>query len=58
LQRNTETTTDAHAMAQEIKAQVPVVKDTLAYVERLLALADPTFTSSSPPPTSPGPNGQ
>src|SRR3954463_649225 len=38
LRRNTETTMDAHGMAQEIKAQVPVVRKTMADVERLLAL--------------------
>jgi low affinity Fe/Cu permease len=57
LQRNTEATTDAHAMAQEIRAQVPVVKDTLAYVERVLATIDPTFTPGAPAPSRHAPNG-
>jgi hypothetical protein len=48
LQRNTEATVDADAVAADIKAQVPVVKETHARVERLLALMDPTFTSSLP----------
>ena len=48
LQRNTEATVDADAVAADIKAQVPVVKETHARVERLLALLDPTFPSSLP----------
>jgi len=40
LRRNTETTVDAHAMAEEIKAQVPILRETSARVERLVALLD------------------
>jgi uncharacterized membrane protein len=53
LRRNTDTTVDAHAMAEEIRAQVPIVKETYARIGRLLALADPTFMS-----TLPGQTGQ
>ena len=34
LQRNTATTDDARALAEEVKAQVPVVQQTLVLVER------------------------
>lgn len=53
LQRNTESTVDAAAMAADIEAQVPLVKEMYARVERLLALIDPTFSSSTLPPRRP-----
>jgi uncharacterized membrane protein len=40
LQHNTATTDDAHALAEEVKAQVPVVQQTLALLERYVALND------------------
>jgi uncharacterized membrane protein len=41
LRRNTQVTDDAHAIAEEVRAQVPVVRETHAYLARLLQLADP-----------------
>jgi uncharacterized membrane protein len=49
LKRNTKVTDDAHAIAQEVRAQVPVAQETHAYLERLLKLADPAF--AAPPAT-------
>jgi low affinity Fe/Cu permease len=40
LKRNSQITEDAHAIAQEVQAQVPVVQETHAYLEKLLALAE------------------
>jgi uncharacterized membrane protein len=51
LQRNTAITDDAHAIAKNVGAQVPVVQQTKEYLERLLALADPAFR------TAPAANG-
>jgi uncharacterized membrane protein len=50
LQRNTAMTNDAHAIAEDVKAQVPIVRETHAYLERLLALADPTVSTEAPAP--------
>jgi uncharacterized membrane protein len=40
LKRNSRVTEDAHAIAEEVRAQVPVVRETHPYLERLLKLAD------------------
>jgi len=40
LERNSQVTEDAHAIAEEVKAQVPVVQETHAYLEKLVALAE------------------
>jgi hypothetical protein len=40
LERNSQMTEDAHAIAEEVRAQVPVVQETHAYLEKLLALAE------------------
>jgi uncharacterized membrane protein len=40
LQRNTSTTDDAHAMAEYVKAQVPLLQETRDDVQRLIALLD------------------
>jgi uncharacterized membrane protein len=50
LQRNTAMTNDAHAIAEDVKAQVPIVREMHAYLERLLALADPTVSAEAPAP--------
>ena len=49
LQRNTASTVDAKAMAADIRAQVPVVKEMYERVERLLALIDPTVANGAQP---------
>jgi uncharacterized membrane protein len=45
LQRNTATADDAHALAEEVKAQVPVVQQTLTLLERYVALNDTSNAS-------------
>jgi hypothetical protein len=40
LKRNSQLTEDAHAIAEEVRAQVPVVQQTRSYLEKLLALAE------------------
>src|SRR6478752_3262764 len=45
LRRNTESTLDADAMAADLKAQVPMVKEMCARVERLSALVEPSAPS-------------
>jgi uncharacterized membrane protein len=51
LQRNSNATEDARAIAAEVKAQVPVVLETHDYLKRLLALAE----SVTPPATDQAP---
>jgi hypothetical protein len=40
LRRNTETTDNAYAIADQVKAQMPVLLETHDYLQRLLAFAD------------------
>jgi uncharacterized membrane protein len=47
LQRNTEITDDAHAIAEQVKAQVPLLEETHAAVARLLASVAPAPVSEA-----------
>ena len=40
LQHNSQLTEDAHAMAEQLKAQVPLVEETRTYLKKLLAPAN------------------
>ena len=54
LQRNTQTTNDAHTVAEEIRAQVPILLEMHAEVERLRLLLDPTSRPGSSAKPVPG----
>ena len=47
LQRNTEINDDAHAIAEQVKAQVPLLEETHAAVARLLASVAPAPVSEA-----------
>ena len=47
LKRNTEVTDDAHMIAEQVKAQVPLLEETHAAVAQLLAATSPTAVSEA-----------
>jgi hypothetical protein len=47
LRRNTEITDDAHAIAEQVRAQVPLLIQTNADVARLLSLVAPVSVTAS-----------
>ena len=53
LQKNTEMTNDVRGMAQDMKAQLPMIQGARTSIQRVLSVIDPTFVAS--PPAS---NGQ